>query len=188
MLTRAAIAMRRKDGRERCRTCAHSARKKPNAVRCEGCGAERNLTRAGARYAARTGKLCYQCSAKARERVAGAADPKWKGCGAITGSAVCGWRAGARHREIEWLVSIQELDAIWQRQAGRCALTGLALSNQKGSPSKASLDRIDSTRPYVADNLQFVCARVNRMKQDAAQDEFVKFCALVAAHAASAGR
>jgi len=44
----------------------------------------------------------------------------------------------------------------------------------------ASLDRIDSSKGYVKDNVQWVHKDINRMKWNFPQDKFVKLCSFVA--------
>jgi hypothetical protein len=43
---------------------------------------------------------------------------------------------------------------------------------KKANPFKASLDRIDSSRGYTEDNVQWVCWSVNQMKSDKTKEEF----------------
>jgi len=40
----------------------------------------------------------------------------------------------------------------------------------------ASLDRIDSTKGYTIDNVQWVHTIVNRMKWNTDENEFIKWC------------
>jgi len=49
-------------------------------------------------------------------------------------------------------------------------------------PTTASLDRIDSTKSYHKDNIQWVHKRVNRMKMNYTMEEFVDWCKKVAHH------
>lgn len=43
----------------------------------------------------------------------------------------------------------------------------------------ASLDRIDSTKGYTLDNIQWVHKHINVMKMDLDQEYFIKLCKLV---------
>ena len=45
-----------------------------------------------------------------------------------------------------------------------------------GEETTASLDRIDSSRGYDADNIQWVHKDINWMKQDFSQSEFIAYC------------
>ncbi len=44
----------------------------------------------------------------------------------------------------------------------------------------ASLDRIDSTKGYTLDNIQWIHKDLNKMKMNFANDYFIKTCKLVA--------
>jgi hypothetical protein len=51
--------------------------------------------------------------------------------------------------------------------------------NGGGGPTAASLDRIDSTKGYIAGNVEFVCRFVNLGKSDLSREEVMKFIAAV---------
>jgi hypothetical protein len=56
---------------------------------------------------------------------------------------------------------------LYDRQAGRCALTGIPFVFErppegcKNHPFSLSLDRIDSRRGYLRDNVRFVLTSMN---------------------------
>lgn len=69
-------------------------------------------------------------------------------------------------------VTVQSLKALWERQGGKCPISGLQLGLPRNSRHwggvpralRASLDRIDSARPYSADNVQFIAIAANHAK------------------------
>lgn len=76
------------------------------------------------------------------------------------------------------------LKELWEKQKGKCAITGIRMVLDKDAssrqlrekkPNKASLDRIDSSKPYRKDNVQFICMCVNYMKNTFQNDEIVEF-------------
>jgi len=71
------------------------------------------------------------------------------------------------------------LQSLWDKQQGKCALSGIALThfdfNTKKTPANASLDRIDSSRGYLQDNVQFVAYSLNLGKQDFTDEDFKQF-------------
>ncbi|MBI4033825.1 hypothetical protein HY379_02380 [Candidatus Saccharibacteria bacterium] len=81
----------------------------------------------------------------------------------------------------------EDILAQFLAQGGRCALSGQPLKFDRLDPAetKVSVDRIDSSLNYTADNVQLVTARINQMKNDMSQATFVKICLLVADHAMS---
>jgi hypothetical protein len=73
---------------------------------------------------------------------------------------------------------------LWNRQNKKCALSGLDISFENVSSIRsysctASLDRIDSSKPYNKDNVQLVHKHVNIMKNDHNQQYFIKLCQLI---------
>lgn len=78
-------------------------------------------------------------------------------------------------------LTIQQLYDKLVEQDFKCALTGLDLNVLHIDPtsSNASIDRIDSTKNYTIDNIQWVHKDVNKMKNDFSQDRFIEICNLV---------
>lgn len=73
-----------------------------------------------------------------------------------------------------------------EKQNYICALTGIPLTGtlELGvrCPTNASVDRINAGGPYSADNIQLVCAAVNRWRSDLPVGDFINWCRLVVAH------
>lgn len=61
-------------------------------------------------------------------------------------------------------------------QAGKCALTGRALSLVKGDPNVLSLDKINPALGYTKENTQWVTWASNRAKGDLTMYEFLSMC------------
>lgn len=93
---------------------------------------------------------------------------------------------GALKRKINFNIDKDYIADLYERQNRRCALTGMrlnmadTLSAWKEGKQTASLDRIDSLRPYENGNVQWVHKMVNLAKWDMPQDEFIQMCNLVA--------
>jgi hypothetical protein len=80
-----------------------------------------------------------------------------------------------------------DMHYAWQKfleQNGKCNYTGLKLQfPDTGSlGGTASLDRIDSSKGYIKDNIQWVHAVVNNMKSDLDSKDFKNYCKLVTKH------
>lgn len=113
-------------------------------------------------------------------------NPSWKGYEDIP----YGWfsryfeRAGQR-RQRSGSITIEDVWALYLRQNGRCALSGLPIGwYDDGDSHSASIDRIDSTREYDLDNVQLVHKDVNLMKNAFPQGRFIEICRAVSAYAA----
>jgi len=79
-------------------------------------------------------------------------------------------------RQLEWQITLDDLLEMWEKQGGRCAISGAFLTHHKdGSGTKewnVSIDRIVNTRGYTPQNTQLVCHRVNLMKHTLSEDMF----------------
>lgn len=93
------------------------------------------------------------------------------------------FKTGAELRGISWELTLDDVADIMEAQGYRCALTGWDIEfPEAGHPQKApaSLDRVDSNKPYTRDNTQIVTRQVNMMKQQYSQEDFIKVCKAVA--------
>lgn len=92
-------------------------------------------------------------------------------------------RHTAIERGIEFTITPEDLEVLWVKQQGKCALSNLPISLfislQDAKKHNASLDRIDSNKGYIPGNVQWVHKDINYMKCDFTQQEFVNYCLLV---------
>jgi hypothetical protein len=71
----------------------------------------------------------------------------------------------------------------FEKQGGRCALSGVQLtfrSDSADAETTASIDRIDSDVGYRRGNIQWVHKVVNKIKRNLDTDRFLELCRLVA--------
>lgn len=103
----------------------------------------------------------------------------WKGEGDIPASFLSRIKLHAKRRKIEYSLTIKELWDLYEKQKGKCALTGRDLyipkSLKKESPT-ASLDRINSDLGYTINNVQWVHKDVNFMKQNFSLEYLLQLC------------
>lgn len=91
----------------------------------------------------------------------------------------------AKKRGIEFKITIEELDDLFDKQGHLCALSGIPIvltrriSEQRNLPNTASLDRIDSSKGYEIDNVQWVSKNINLAKLKHTNEQFVEMCRLV---------
>lgn len=82
----------------------------------------------------------------------------------------------ATQRKINWDLAI---DDMYSNFNGKCALTNWDISlNYKNCT--ASLDRIDSTKGYSKENIQWVHSMVNMSKRHYSQEMFIKMSIAIA--------
>lgn len=146
--------------------------------RCE-CGSTSNVDA----YTLVKGKSC-SCKTCSLPRL-GAINPAWKGYEEIPNSWFFRFK---RYSKIEFLLQIEDVWDVFVKQNKTCALTGLPISflndrarGQKHSGIKctASIDRIDSKKGYIKDNIQLVHKDVNIMKNHFDQRYFLEMCRLI---------
>lgn len=114
---------------------------------------------------------------------AGDKNVNFKGHKGIHGSKWSGMRAAAKRRKLEFSISMKEAWDLYEKQDGKCALTGLPIEFGKvyTDGNTASLDRIDSKKGYAKSNVQWVHKDVNKMKMDLTQDRLFELCSLIVA-------
>ncbi len=90
----------------------------------------------------------------------------------------------AKSRNKNFNLTLQDLKEIWDRQNGICPYTGIKLvewnyKTESNSLYTASLDRIDSNKGYLKDNVQFVSKNINYMKNNLSHQETIDLCKII---------
>lgn len=107
----------------------------------------------------------------------------WKGYGSIGQALFSQIKRGAKNRNLEFNITIEEIWSLYLKQDKKCALTNIELRfpiKQKDHTGTASLDRIDASSGYIIDNVQWVHKDINYMKMDYDQKHFIEMCKKVA--------
>jgi hypothetical protein len=108
--------------------------------------------------------------------------PNYKGFQEINGGYWYRTKNNAKIRNIDFSITIQEAWEIFEIQNKRCALTGQKLTFStwtKQTEQTASLDRINASKPYTKDNVQWTHKDVNMCKQSLSNEDFIKMCQMV---------
>lgn len=96
-------------------------------------------------------------------------------------------RKGAIERNLEFNISIEDMQSLLEKQNFKCALTGdditMSLENSAFRIAKgiaihntASLDRIDSSKGYTLENIQWVHKEINLIKQNLKEQDLLVWC------------
>lgn len=72
---------------------------------------------------------------------------------------------------------VEQVVEIWERQGGKCALSGHVLDVNDNGMGRPSIDRIDSGYGYSPGNIQIVALAVNFLKNASSQAEARTFIA-----------
>lgn len=106
----------------------------------------------------------------------------FKGVGNLPKSCFSTIKNGAKIRNIDFNISMQDMWSLFIQQCGYCSITGLPLIFGRKAACTASLDRIDSKKGYILNNIQWVHKDINRMKWDLSYNKLLKWCTKVIKH------
>jgi hypothetical protein len=105
---------------------------------------------------------------------------KWSGYKEISGTFWSIIRYGAKLRKLQFEITIQDAWELFEKQNRKCALSGMDINFSKTQKEKntttASLDRMDSSKGYTKDNIQWVHKTVNIMKNKFIEKDFIDIC------------
>lgn len=94
-------------------------------------------------------------------------------------------------RPTENPITVDQAIALFQRQEGKCALSGVQMTWAPGAgrpvATSVSMDRINQSAGYTVDNVRFVCHAANCFRGSMTDEEMDRFLAVFAAHRASVG-
>lgn len=115
-------------------------------------------------------------------------DIQFTGLEEISGTYWSRLKHDASKRKLEFKITLEEVWHLFLKQERKCALSGVDIKfadNTQQYWSKgtsASLDRIDSSKGYTLNNVQWVHKDINRMKQNFPEERFFELCQTVAFH------
>ena len=125
------------------------------------------------------------CHSMNRWNTVAASNHAFTGCGELRGSYYYELQLNAKKRKLEFAISIEELWDIFQKQKGKCALTGTPLKFGRiyyRNETTASPDRIDNAKGYVPGNIQWVLKDINMIRGGYDREYFINLCNLVASN------
>lgn len=154
------------------------------------CGVERDVIATDVRRGA-----SKSCGCLRGKRIS---EQKWKGVGEIGSTKWTTLVRQAKARNIEVTIDINYMWALFLKQNRCCAVTGIPLTMSTFDTSRhlktmkyqksggwgrgfqtngtASLDRIDNTKGYIENNVQWVHKDINQMKMDFTMEYFIELC------------
>jgi hypothetical protein len=150
--------------------------------KCSGCN-RNNIVKAWDLINGRS-KSCKSCCLK-QGQTAGKNSKCWKGYKDISLWFFNKFKLNAFKRHIQFNITIKEAWEIFEKQKGKCAISGLQLklpkrSNNQGTlECTASIDRLDSSKSYTKDNIHWVHKHINIMKGAIELKAFINYCRLI---------
>lgn len=133
-------------------------------------------------------KVCCRCARLEVLAKNGGRANNYKGTKHFPGKTIAQWKLSAKRRNHFWALTVEDLDRIYESQQGLCALSGLSMVWAGPKQYRPSIDRIDSTRGYSPENIQFVCSVINIMKNKIDESEFIRLCTLIVEYKTPIGR
>ncbi len=115
-------------------------------------------------------------------------NPRYKGLKELSGRYWGNIQRRAKAHSKEFTITKEYAYNLYLEQDKKCAMSGVEITltasqnNKDENFNTASLDRIDSSKGYIEGNVQWLHKKVNTMKWDLTQDEFIDFCKLVIEH------
>lgn len=100
----------------------------------------------------------------------------FKGVGELAGAYVTALRDGAKKRNLEFNIDTLFLWDLLNEQNYKCALSGVDITvsrNWRKYQFTASLDRINSSKGYIKDNVQWVHKKINKLKSNFPEHELI---------------
>lgn len=84
-------------------------------------------------------------------------------------------RRFSRKKTIPFDLDLDYVDDLWNRQQGRCAISGVQMTHKRKDLVSARIDTINAEKGFIKGNVQLVCDGIKRMKRDMADDEVRRF-------------
>ena len=121
-----------------------------------------------------------------------ASERQWQGHGELSRHYWNHLKHHAAERGVGFQISIEDAWSAFQKQGGKCAISGVPIEMGRYRPPSsttvrkwprlgtASLDRKDSDGDYHKDNVQWVHKEINRMKGKLTDAAFIAMCRTVA--------
>ena len=116
----------------------------------------------------------------------GCAKTRFKGYGKISFWSWNRIRDSAKQRGMDFSINIEDAWDLFLKQNKQCALSGVPLNfgdkERNKKDQTASLDRIDCTKGYVKDNIQWIHKILNIMKGTMKDEELFFWSKLIYVH------
>jgi len=126
------------------------------------------------------------CGCQRTSKRTGQNSSTWQGYGKISGYYFTTIKNRAIKKGLSCTITIQQIWDLFLKQNQKCALSGIDIQIAESRRTKeimtASLDRIDSSKGYTIDNVQWVHKDINTMKNNIPQNQFIHWCQLVSQH------
>ncbi len=87
-------------------------------------------------------------------------------------------------KSYEFSLTHDDVKTQWETQQGKCFYTGIPMTTLPKNHNYFSIDRYDSKKGYLPENIVLCCHVINLMKKDMSEADFLKFCQAVVSYKA----
>lgn len=86
-------------------------------------------------------------------------------------------KGSSKNRKLEFTITLDYIYNLWDKQEGKCYYTNLSMLREhlSNSPYQVSIDRIDSSKGYIIDNIVLCCISMNFAKNKYKVEDFINF-------------
>jgi hypothetical protein len=93
-------------------------------------------------------------------------------------------KKNSQKKNREFQITKDDVLELFEKQNGRCFYTNREMEWSSGSKSNTavSIDRIDSSKGYVKDNIALCCVVVNYIKHEMTIEEMIDWCSAIVEH------
>lgn len=161
---------------------------------CSDCGEHKPISHFHRRRSSSDGKMSYCSACNNIRSIAWQKKMKWH-----VSSWRVKWRAKSPRQSLNVSLngalkrcptknpaSISDVMGLWDKQAGKCAISGIAMTWAQGKlmPTSITLDRINPEVGYEIKNIRLVCHAINSFKGRMGDAEMLKMAMAIVSYAA----
>jgi hypothetical protein len=92
----------------------------------------------------------------------------------------CKCRADKKKQPFD--INVETVEELYAAQKGLCYYTGIPMTWDLGQDNTESIDRVDSLKSYVKENVVLCSVHINRMKNEAEYETFLDYCTAIASN------
>jgi transcription initiation factor TFIIIB Brf1 subunit/transcription initiation factor TFIIB len=122
--------------------------------------------------------ICKDCQVKRKKQIEPNKDAALK-LRQIMNQRLLGAIERATKQGLDCNITLDYLLSVWDRQKGKCALSGIPMTYERYNgriPTNISIDKINPDLGYIEGNIQLVCMACNQIKSDLSEETMYNFC------------
>jgi hypothetical protein len=143
---------------------------KSHKKRCGICGIIKELEEFH-KHKSRVGGVCDECRECACNR-----NKRRYAAARFGPERLASFRQHSRHLNLPFNLTEEDLERLWEKQEGMCFYSKIPMVFTIGCYNTVSVDRKNSNKGYVMDNLVLCCDKINVMKGEGSYELLFNIC------------